>query len=120
MKKLASALVAALAMTVCALGADVTFAWDSDPTSPSDGSVLRFYADPERTVLTKEHEVPDGTVETATVVLEKGVHYTVVFAWAETLNPDGTKVRSYSEPSNMLEVKVAGKSANVKVVDVNK
>jgi hypothetical protein len=119
MKKLASALLAALAMTVCALGADVTFKWDNDPTNPGEGSTLRWFNDLALTDQVGEREIV-GLATEATVPLDKGVFYVVVYAWADTENPDGTQVRGYSDPSNILEVKIAGKSANVRVVDATK
>lgn len=119
MKKIISALLAALAMTVCAFGADVTFKWDVNPINPGEGSTLRWYSDAARTQLVGEREII-GLATQATVPMDGGVHYVVVYAWADTVNPDGSKVRLESDPSNMLEVKVAGKSANVRVIEVVK
>jgi hypothetical protein len=119
MKKRFICLLAALAMTVCAFGADVSFKWDNDPTNAGEGSTLRWFSDLELTQQVGEKEIV-GLAETATVALNGGTHYVVVYAWADTENPDGSKVRLESEPSNILAVKVAGKSANIKVIAVTK
>jgi len=112
-KKLLVALLAALALTASA--ADVTFQWTPSATDPGDGSVVRVYSDPGLTQLQGEVEVV-GVANTTTVTLNGGTHYVTVYAWANVQNPDGSTVRIESEASNVLHVKVAGKSTNIKVV----
>jgi len=108
------------AMTVCALGADITFQWDNPPDNVADGTEIRFYSDAGLTQLVKSVDIPDPAAEEGKLTLDKGRYWTVAHAYTVVVNPDGTTPRIYSDPSNVLNVKISGNRGNVRVIEVTR
>jgi hypothetical protein len=110
-KTLWAVLVLAAVATVQAI--DVPFSWElGEAPETADGSTL--FVVNRQTGVTNTFDVVGPYVTNIVVNIEtKTANDVWVCAWAETVNPDGSRPRIYSERSNVLDVKVAGRRGNV-------
>jgi hypothetical protein len=107
-----------LAALTLSHAADVPLAWDTPEPNYADGATLFFVS--KKTGQTNMVEVGASSTN-ATVVLDGPDQYrTWISAWAWTTNnaPGATpRVKTWSEKSNTIHVRIAGKSGNIKVTE---
>lgn len=106
MKKLLTGLLFLLALP--ALAVDAAFVWDNpNAAGIVAGYELRWSAvqtDPKQ--FEQKKDIPGEAPARGEVTLSPGEYRIAVWAYSTTQNPDGTTVKLFSDPSNVLVVRI--------------
>lgn len=102
-----------VAATGTIMAVDVPLKWDAPVPDIADGSTI--FVVNRQTGTTNTFDVPKGATSAVVQIDVQTMNDIWVCGWCEVINPDGTKPRQYSEKSNVLDVKAAGRSGNLVV-----